>query len=206
MCETRWHELRGREPETPLAHALWSLTPPLADLFADLYATNDARLNDVLQGQKPAWGMALLALAEIGRGDAEGARLAHEPMMVFESETAGKQLATLMAAALNGRLEFPHPHKHAPNLPLGKALIVIATHIRRCDLKAVVETIRLLADPTTSDPELKALRNALDEDGIRFTGIDDDQVRYTQHRHEHKPATVKQLSEALFEIRQKRLG
>jgi hypothetical protein len=206
LCETRWHELRGREPETPLAHALWSTTPPLADLFADLYAAGDARLDDVLQGHKPGWGMALLAMAEIGRGDAEGARLAHEPMMVFESEKAGAQLAAQMSAALNGRLEFPPLHKHAAGLPLGKALAVIAAHTGRSDLKAVVEVIRLLADPATSDPALKALRNALDEVGIRFTGIDDNHVRYTQHGREHKPVTLHDVADSLLEIRQKRLA
>lgn len=28
VCETRWRELRGREPATPLARALWAIAPP----------------------------------------------------------------------------------------------------------------------------------------------------------------------------------
>lgn len=206
LCEARWHELRGREPAGLLAHALWSLTPPLADLYADLYVSGDARLADWLEGHRPAWGMALLALAEIGRGDAEGARLAHEPMMVFESESAGRKLAAQMSAALAGRLAFAPAPRHAPSLPLERALILIAQHTGRCDLKAVVETIRLLADPAASDPELDSLRKALDEAGIRFHGIDDQHVGYTLHGREHKPATLNQLAELLFEIRQGRLG
>jgi hypothetical protein len=206
LCEARWHEVRGAEPATPLAHALWSATPPLADLFADLYATGDARLDDVLHGHRPAWGLALLALAEIGRGDAEGARLAHEPMMAFESETAGTRLAARMAELLHGRLEVPPLHRHAPRPPLWTALAMITAHTRRCDLKAVIGTIRLLADPSTSDATLKTLRHALDEVGIRFTSVEDDQVRYTRHGHEHKPATSGQVAEVLAEIRQHLIG
>jgi hypothetical protein len=206
LCEERWHELRGPEPTSPLAYALWSTTPPLADLFAEMYTSSDARLDDVLQGHRPGWGMALVALAEIGRGDAEGARRAHEPMMVFESEKAGAQLAARMAALLQGRLEAPPLHKHSSQPPLWKAMVVIAAHIKRCDLKAVIEAIRFLADPATSDPALKELRNALDEKGIRFLGVYDSHILYSQHGREHKPATVNQLGDTLFVIRQMLLG
>lgn len=206
LCEARWHELRGAEPKTPLAHVLWSVTPPLADLFADLYSAGDARLDAVLQGHRPGWGMALLALAEIGHGNAEGARLAHEPMMVFETEQAGMQFAARMAALLHGQPEAALLPKHAQPPPLWKALAAIAAHTGRSDLKAVVEVIRLLADPVTSDEALKRLRNALDEVGIRFLGIDDDHVRYMQHGHEHKPVTLHDVGDSLLEIRQMRLG
>jgi hypothetical protein len=206
LCEARWHELRGPEPSTPLAHALWSITPPLVELFADLYTAGDARLDDVLRDHRPAWGLALLGLAEIGRGDAEGARLVHEPMMVFESETAGARLASRMAALLSGRQKELPWHRHAPQPPLWKALALIAAHTRRCDLKAVVEAIRLLADPHTSDEALKALRNALDETGIRFLGADDGRIRFAHHGHEHKPVTTRQVGDTLLEIRQARLG
>ena len=206
LCESHWHELRGHEPTTPLAHAMWSTTPPLADLFADLYVTGDARLDDVLQGHRPAWGLALLAMAEIDNGNAQGARLAHEPMMAFESEKAGARLASQMSALLHGRPEIPHLHKHAQRLPLWRAMGLIVTSTRRCDLEAVREVIRLLADTAASDPALKDMRNALDELGIRFLGIDEERVSYTQHGHEHKPVTVHQLGDTLFEIRQSILG
>ncbi len=64
LCESHWSELRGAEPGTPLAYALWSIAPPLADLFADLYTAGDARLNDVLRGHRPALDY-LLALDDI---------------------------------------------------------------------------------------------------------------------------------------------
>lgn len=206
LCEARWHELRGPEPTTPLAHALWTATPPLADLFAELFTAGDARLDDVLQGHRPGWGMALLAQAEIARGNAEGARLAHEPMMVFETESAGAKLAARMAEILSGRAQAAPFHKHDSQPPLWKALGAIAAHTGRSDLMAVAKVIRLLADPATSDEALKRLRNALDELGIRFLGIEDSHVRYALHGHEHKPATLNEVSDALLEIRRMRLG
>jgi len=206
LCEAHWRELRGAQPSTPLAYALWSVTPPLADLFADLYTARDARLTDALQGYRPGWGLALLALAEIGRGNAEGARLAHEPMMAFESEAAGAQLAARMAALLHGPEAAPSLHQHGHQPPLWKALALIAAHSGRCELKAVLEVIRLLADPSAADPTLQALRNALEAVGIHFLGIDDAHVRYTQHGHAHKPESIKELGDRLLEIRQLRLG
>jgi hypothetical protein len=202
MCVAYWHELRGRQPANPLAHALWAATPPLADLFVDLYMTGDKRLDDLLQGHRPSWGLALLALAEIEHGDPEGARLAHELMMVFESEQAGRQFAAHVAALLHGRLEPEPLHKHSPQMPLWKAIVVIVGQARRCDLKAIVAVIRLLADTAASDPALNALRDALDEVGIRFLGIVDDHIQYTQHGHAHKPASIKQLADSVSEIRQ----
>lgn len=206
VCESRWHELRGREPTTPLAHALWSTTPPLADLFADLYTSGDARLDDVLQGHRPSYGLALLVMNEISRGDAEGARLAYELMMVLESERAGSHYAAHMADFLHGRMEIQHLHKHAQRLPLWRALGLITVSTGRCDLKAVMEAIHLLADPAASDPALKDMRHALDELGIRFLGVDEERVAYEQHGHEHKPVTIHQLGDTLFGIRQALLG
>ncbi len=66
VCEAHWRELRGPEPATALGHVLWSVTPPLADLFVDLYAAGDQRLDHVLQGHKPVLGLALLVLEQDG--------------------------------------------------------------------------------------------------------------------------------------------
>lgn len=206
LCEAHWREMRGPEPETTLAHALWSVTPPHADLFADLYAAGDPRLDHVFQGHRPAWGLALLALAEIERGDAEGACLAHEPMMLFESAEAGALYAERVAAALRGQWEAVPLHPHASRPPLWKALALIAAHTGRCDLKAIIEVIRLLAvapaSGQPSDEALERLRNALGDFGIRFLGIDDHHVRYEQHHQEHKPANLRQVCDMLVEIRQ----
>jgi hypothetical protein len=112
LCDAHWLDIRGPEPATPLAHALWSAAPPRADLLADLYAAGDSRTQALL-GPKPAQGFALLVLAEIERGNAEGIRLAHDPMMLFDSPAAGARYAEGVAAALHdgAALHGPPPRR-----------------------------------------------------------------------------------------------
>jgi hypothetical protein len=206
LCEIHWPEIRGPEPDMPLAHALWEGAPPLADLLADLYAAGDERLDGVLQGRKPAQGFALLALAEIERGDAEGARLAHEPMMLFDSPSAGTLYAEGIAAALRGTPSGMQLHLHESKPALWKALATIAANIGRCDLNAVLRVIGLLAaraaPEQTADEMLEQLREKLDGLGVQFLGIDDHHVSFEIHGHEHKPVSTRQLGEMLVEIRQ----
>lgn len=207
LCEARWLELRGPEPATPLAWALWSVTPPLADLFADLYTAGDARLDEALRGHRPAWGLALLALAEIARGNAQGVQAVHEPMMAFESQTAGAQQAARMAALLRGELAWPLLHRHAQQPPLAKALMLLTARTGRCDLEAVFEVIRLLAaSKDSADAALEALRAALAEAGIVFVAVEGEEVRYAQRGHAHKATSRKQLAESLLAIRQQLLA
>lgn len=207
LCESHWQELRGPEPGTPLAYAVWSITPPLADLFADLYTAGDARLGEVLLGHRPAWGLALLVLAEIARGNAEGAQIAHEPMMACESETAGKHYMARMADLLRGGRPPPAPHKHAQLPPLQKALVAIASFCGRGDFEAALEAVRLLAaSRDSSDAALEELRSMLEEIGISFVTAEDGLVRYTQRGHAHKAATFGEIGDALLEIRRNRLG
>jgi hypothetical protein len=201
LCEAHWRELRGSEPAAPLARALWAVTPPLADLCADLYALRDARLDDVLQGRKPAQAFALLALVAIERGDAEGAHAAYEPMMLFESAAAGARYVAGVAAALRGTLEAPHPHRHEPTPALMKALSLMVAHSGRCDAQALLSTIGLLLATGLADEQLERLRGAVAEAGVRFTAIDDGHVHFELHGHAHKPATARQLGELLGEIR-----
>src|SRR5574340_858805 len=140
------------------------------------------------------------------RGPEPETTLAHEPMMLFESAEAGAIYAERVAAALRGQLEAVPLHPHASRPPLWKALAVVAAHTGRCDLKAVIEVIRLLAvapaSGQPSDEALERLRNALGDFGIRFLGIDDHHVRYEQHHQEHKPANLRQVCDMLVEIRQ----
>lgn len=95
LCDAHRAEIRGPEPPTPLAHALWSVAPPRAGLLADLVAAGDARLHGLL-GTNTARGFALLALAEVERGDAEALRLAHAPMMLFDTPAAGARYAAAL--------------------------------------------------------------------------------------------------------------
>lgn len=205
LCEAHWLEIRGPEPATPLAHALWSVTPPLADLLTDLHAAGDERLNGVLQGRKVAQGFALLVEAEIERGNAEGVRLAHEPMMLLDSPAAGARYAEEVAAALHGKGKALHLHPHASKPALWKALACIVAHTGRCDLDLVIRVIGLLvarpAANQAADEMLEQLHNKLGEIGVRFLGIDDDHVQLEVHGHEHQPVSTKQLGEMLGEIR-----
>jgi hypothetical protein len=205
LCDAHWPEIRGPEPATPLAHALWSIAPPRADLLADLVAAGDARLQALL-GPRPAQGFALLVLAEIERGNAEGIRIAHDPMMLFDSPAAGARYAEGVAAALRGGGTAPHWHSHDSKPALWKALTCIAAQTGRCDLAAVMGMIGVLvsrpAADQAADAELKALRSTLDETGVHFLGIDDGHVSFTLHGHAHPPASAKQMAEMLGEIHQ----
>ncbi len=209
LCDAHWQEVRGPEPATPLAHVLWSVAPPRADLLADLVAAGDGRL-PALVGQKAAQGFALLVLAEIECGNVEGIRLAHEPMMLFVSPTAGARYAEGVADALRGGGVALHGHAHAGKPPIWKALASIAAGTGRPDLAAVLSVIGVLTSRHAAgeavDADLEALRTRLDGTGVHFLGIDDDHVRFTVHGHAHPPVHVRQLGEMLGEIRQARHG
>jgi hypothetical protein len=207
LCETHWHELSGQQRESPLAEQLLPITPPLADLFIDLYAAGDAGLDDVLQGQSPAQGLALLVMAEIERGNEEGAQIAHDPMMAFQVAPSTSEQLERVAGLLRGTLEIPPMHRHDSHPPLFKALAVIAAHIKRVDLPGVLCAIRLIITSVgvpepVRDSALEKLRTDVLETGIRFLSVDDDHILLEQHGHEHKPVRARQLGEMLREIRQ----
>jgi hypothetical protein len=205
LCEAHWRELRGPAPAPPLAHALWSATPPLAELFADLHATGDARLAALLGGLKPARAAALLVLAEIERGDAEGVRLAHEAMMALDSPAAGRAYGARVAAALRGALPAPAGHRYV-RAPLYRALAAIVAHTGRHDRQALVAAIRLLAAPAEvgADDALARLRAALDATGVRFRALDEREVQFELHGRTHAPVSLKRLGDLLAGIRQAR--
>lgn len=207
LCEAHWHALRGPVPATPLAHALWSAPPPLAELFVDLHAAGDARLADALDGVPPARAAALLVLAEIERGDAEGVRVAHEAMMTLDSPAAGRVYGARVAAALHGALPAPPTQRHARE-PLWKALAAVVAHTGRHDTKALVATIRLLAAPAAAgaDAPLARLRAALAEAGVRFCALEDGRVRFELHGRAHAPVSLKRLGDLLADVRQARLA
>ena len=208
LCERHWGEVRGTQPATALARALWLVAPPHAELLVDLLAAGDSRLTDLLAGLKPSAALALLVFAEIERGDAEGVRLAHEAMMAFDTPAAGRIYAARVKEALRGRIEGPVLHRHSSREPLRRALALIAHHTGRHDVDALVEVIRLLVSPpgTVQDEALERLRAALTEAGVRFLGIDDKAVRFKLHGRAHRPATLKRLRDLAAEIRQARLA
>lgn len=208
LCEERWRELRGPEPATPLAHALWSVPPPLAELLVDLHASGDSRLADTLDALRPTRALALLVLAEIERGDIDGIHIAHEAMMALDSPAAGRIYGERVAAALHGALPPPARHRHARD-PLWKALATVVAHVGRHDTHALIAVIRLLAAGDSAPPvddALARLRAALDAAGVRFRALDGDAVHYDLHRHAHKPIRLKRLGDLLAEVRQARLA
>lgn len=207
LCEAHWHTLRGPQPATRLARILWSITPPLADLFIDLYATGSARLNDVLPGCNLARSLALLVLVEIRHGNEFGVHIAHEPMKAFETISPPISWLHRIAALLRGTLDVPYLHHHDRHDSLWKALAVIASHTKRLDLPAMQEVIRLLAEfpdqsAATTDTALEKLRHDVEDAGIHFLEIENSLIHFEQHHHAHKPVRIRQLGELLMEIRQ----
>lgn len=206
-CEAHWRALRGPQPDTSLEQALWSITPPWSDLLVDLYASGDPRLDELLPGGHLAKGLALLVLAEIERGNEQGAHIAHEPMMAFEETPPPAIWFDRIASLLRGVLVPPPLHLHASREPLWKALAVVAEDTRRPDLPAVLKVISLLTETGNHsvmprEAALERLRQEVRQVGIRFLGIDKDCVQLEQHGHVHKAVRTRRLGEMLLEIRQ----
>lgn len=207
LCEAHWQILRGSEPTTRLAQTLWSITPPLADLLIDLNATGDTRLNDVLPRYDLARGLALLVLTEIQDGNEFGVHIVHEPMKAFETMSPPVSWLNRIAALLRGTLDAPPLRHYERHDALWKAMAVITSHIKRLDLPAVLQVIRLLiespAQPAAAaDVALEKLRHDVEDAGIRFLKIENDSIYFEQHHHPHKPVRARQLGELLLEMRQ----
>jgi hypothetical protein len=211
LCESHWQDLRGTQPLTHLAQTLWSITPPLADLFIDAYALGHTRVNDIVPEHTLARGLALLVMAEIERGNEAAAHIAHEPMMAFAMTAPSPELLERMRALLHGTLEPPLIHPQDKRGALWRALAVIAEQTRRLDLPAMLAVIGLLAQPDDPhvmlpDADLDRLRHSVAQVGIRFLALEQDHIRFAQHAHEHDPVRARQVGELLLELRQHWLG
>lgn len=201
LCQRHWEELRGPEPATPLAHALWSTAPPAADLVADLLAKGNGRVSAAAEGLSEAQVFALLADWALAHNDPDAAHAAYAPMMLFATPGAGGVYVKRVASLLRGELALREPHRHAPLPPVTRALALIAAATGRCDAAAVRETLRLLTDATVSDPAVSALRARLAAAGVRLVGLEDGDVQFEQRGHPHGRLTGHQLSEALAQLR-----
>ena len=202
LCRLRWQEIRGEEPEERLDHAVWLVDPPLGDLFLDLYASKDERLDDALRGLGPSRGLALLALAEIEEGNEEEIRIIHDPMMLFDSEDAAMRHAKRISDFLRGKIPFPPLHLHSSRPLPWKGLALIAERLGRCDASSAVVVMGLLsAAPRSAGDGIERLRAGLAELGLRFLGVDDDHVRYSLHGRERKPMSRRQAADMLADIR-----
>lgn len=145
------------------------------------------RVDALLQGLNAAQAFALRVQAEIEHGNEEGIRLAHDPMMLFDSPAAGARYAEGVAATLRGERAALHGHPHESKPAPWKALASIAAQTGRCDLTGVMRIIGVLASRPAAgediDAETEALHRTLGATGVHFLGIDDDHVHFTLHDH-----------------------
>ncbi len=207
LCETHWLEMRGPEPASRLAKALWAVRPHLADLFVHLYGVTDPRLVELLEHLTPQRALAALVLAEIERGDAEGALGAHTALQIFESPAAravhvGATLLPTAAHEPGARL------KHAHRPALWRAVVGFALQTGRWDPKAVEAGLRVVAqaqaDPgrQAGDPGLQAILELLQELGVVLLSVGEDRLRYALRGEIRDPVGFKHLADILAEGRQ----
>lgn len=209
LCRDHWPDIRGPAPPTPLARAVWEIPPPLADLFVHLYASQDPRLAAGLDDFTPAQVLALLVLVELERGDAEGARAAHEAMMLFESP-AGREAHT---RAVLGRLRasgqgLASRATHSRQPAVWRAIAGVAACIGRHDSPALLEATRVLAraqaNPAefASDRQVQASLQILRDLGVVLHGSDGTRLFYSVRGAAQEALTVKRLAEMLAQIRE----
>jgi hypothetical protein len=208
LCEKHWSDIRGPEPASGLARALWTINPHCADLIVDLYGDFDPGFSDMVGHLQPTKVLAALALAEIERGDAEGARLAHEAMMLFESPQAMEIHVESVRSRLRGaRPEREGRHKHEHHDAFFKTLSLLARQTGRCDLQAMVVAVEYLAaiqarpEAIAGDPEVMRILEFLQDTGLVFQGIEEGRIHYAVRGVPKKPVSRKRLEDMLAQIR-----
>jgi len=209
LCQEHWPEIRGPQPQTTLARAVWEIRPPLAELFVHLYAAQDPRLATALDRLTPAQALGLLVLSELEHGDAEGARTAHEAMMLFESQ-AGRDAHTRAVVAKLGAYGrgFASRLIHARRPPLWRAVAAVAAHIARHDSPALREAARVLAQAQAApaglsgDHELGPLLQTLRSLSVVFRGLDGTRLLYSVRGEEQGALTAKRLADMLAQIQE----
>ena len=202
-CAARWAEMRGEQPAAPLARAVWEVCRPMAEIFIELYARADPRLDEVLHHITPAQALALLALAEIARGNAEGARTAYDSMALFESPAARNAHTRRVVAELTAGGGDGAMHANHRNLPrLQRAVATVAAQIGRYDSSAVFSAIRVIAQaqasPTqySTDPALQSVLQAMQRLGVTFLGVQGARLFYATAA-ERKSVPVQRLLDFL---------
>lgn len=207
LCEAHWPEMRGPEPTTRLAKALWEIPPHLADLFVHLYGVADPRLEEVLDRLTPPQALALLALTEIERGDAEGARSAYVAMRLFETPAARTAHVRASLTASGGQAP-PAWLRHAHRPALWRAVVGLAAQTGRWDTTAVLEGLRQVAQAQASPagladgPDMQHILDMLRELGVTFLGVEGDRLIYALRGEARTPVRHKQLADILAEGRQ----
>ena len=207
LCEAGWPTIRGPEPTTRLAKALWETPPHLADIFLHLYELAEPRLMQILLHLTPPQALALLVLTEIERGDAEGARSAFAAMRLFEAPAAGMaQVRAALASSGGHAPEAKLRHAHRP--ALWRAVVGLAVQTGRWDTKGVIACIRQVAQTQASPagladgPDMQLILDMLRELGVSFLRVEGDHIIYAVRGEEREPVRCKQLADMLAEGRQ----
>jgi len=208
LCENHWLDIRGPEPASGLARVMWVVMPHCADLIVDLYGNSDPRFSDATSYLSPTKVLAALVLAEIERGDAEGARLAYEAMMLFETPQArGLHIDSVRSRLRGARPELGRWHKHAHHDPFLRTLAMIAEQTGRSDFQAMTVAVEYLtalqASPVAKevDQEVKRILDFLRDIGLVFQGSEEGRIHYTLRGVSRKPISGKRLQEILAQIR-----
>jgi hypothetical protein len=207
LCNAHWIELRGAEPPGRVAKVLWETPPPLADLYMALHAAADPRLAEILGHMGAARGLASLVRAEIDRGEPEEARCAYEAMMLFGLPDVGDAVARRVSERLRDQpagMRPSHPHSSRP--PICKALVAIAAETGRCDPKAIVKVVDVLARVQSTATEVgedalaQRLLRCLEALGITLLGFDGERIRYQLRGRERKPIARSYVAGLLQEL------
>ena len=209
LCEAHWPKMRGPQPSTRLGQALWGVRPHLADCFIHLYGVADPDLAELLGGLAPMRGLAALVLAEIARGDAEGAHAAYEAMRLFESPGARTDLVQAALAPAGGH-EPAVALRHAHRPALWRAVVGMATLVGRQDTAGVVQALKLVAQtqaaqaPAADEPDMHAILALLRELGVSFVGVDETGRIHAMHGDRRERLGEREVAEMLAEGRQVR--
>lgn len=208
LAEKHWANIRGPEPAYGLARVLWAVDPHLADLIVDLYGNSDPGFFEAVCHFPETKVLAALVLAEIEQGDAEGARQAHEAMMLFESPQAREIYTDFVRSRLRGAKPEPGRwHKHAHHDPFFRSVAMICEQTGRCDLQAIAVAVEYLsaiqasADAREGDQEVKPILKFLQDVDLVFQGIEEGRIHYILRGVPKKPISGKCLEEMLAQIR-----
>ncbi|MEY5097386.1 MAG: hypothetical protein RJA36_105 [Pseudomonadota bacterium] len=208
-CLAHWPAMRGAMPGHPLARALWEVSPHLCLLFMHQWDQSDPSLLERLEHLSPERALALLALAEIERGDPDGAASACEAMRLFGSPAA-RELHVRAVLDAFGRPEADDWLRHSHHPPLWRGVAELALRSGRWDGRAVMEGLRQVAQAQSSpggasdDPDMAHVLERLARFGLRFQVLEDKALAWSAHGKEPQPLSFRQVCEILAEARQQR--